>query len=311
MTPTRPCAAYPWSLIAPAWGENRRTELVSAVVVTFHPDEDVVTNLQALRPQTDHLIVVDNGSSAPELAPILELGEAISYELIENGENLGIATALNIGVRRCLELGAEWILLFDQDSQVTPGFTEAMVHAFLHSPWGKRLGTMTPVYIDMRSGASIPMTRAREGMEASMTSGSLYPAAIFRRFGFFRDELFIDVVDYEYSLRLRKAGMVIEETDEAKLLHSPGTPHTYGVGRSVRFRSSNYSPMRRYYLERNKVWVSRHYITAFPVFCLKLFYYSSKDFTKILLVEKDKWRKARFFLRGTFDGMLNRMGRLP
>ena len=285
--------------------------MVSAVVVTFHPDEDVVANLKALHPQVGHLIVVDNGSSSPELAPLEQLRNEFPYELIENGENLGIATALNIGVRRCLELGADWILLFDQDSQVAPGFTEAMVHAFLHSPWGARLGTMTPIYIDKRSGASIPMVRAREGMEASMTSGSLYPAEIFRRFGFFRDELFIDAVDYEYSLRLRKAGMVIEETRDAKLLHSPGTPQPHGMGKRVWFRSNNYSPIRRYYQERNKVWVSRNYMTAFPIFCIKLFYYSSKEFTKILLVEKDKWRKARFFLRGIFDGLRNRMDRHP
>jgi rhamnosyltransferase len=285
--------------------------LVSAVVVTFHPDEDVVTNLRALQRQVDDLIVVDNGSSVPELAPLEELCKEFPCELIRNGENLGIATALNIGVRRSLELGADWILLFDQDSRVTPGFTETMVQAFLHSCWGERLGTMTPVYVDMRSGIPISMNRAREGMEASMTSGSLFNAEIFRRFGFFRDELFIDAVDYEYSLRLRKAGMVIEETPDAKLLHSPGTPQTHGAGGRVWFRSNNYSPVRRYYQERNKVWISRRYIATFPIFCLKLFYFSSKEFTKILLAENDKWRKVRFFLRGTFDGLRNRMGRHP
>ncbi len=285
--------------------------MVSAVVVTFHPDEDVVANLQALQLQVDHLIVVDNGSIAPKLATLEKLRDKFPYELIRNGENLGIATALNIGVRRSLELRADWILLFDQDSQVTPGFAETMVQAFLHSPWGERLGTMTPIYIDMRSGAPIRMNRVREGIEASMSSGSLFPAEIFRRFGFFRDELFIDAVDYEYSLRLRKAGMVIEETPDAKLLHSPGTPHTHGMGKRVWFRSNNYSPIRRYYQERNKVWISKHYITAFPVFCIKLFYFSSKDFIKILLVEKDKWRKACYFLRGTLDGLRNHMSRHP
>jgi rhamnosyltransferase len=285
--------------------------LVSAVVVTFHPNEDVVANLKAIHPQVSHLIVVDNGSSAPELGPLEKLRNEFPFELIKNGENLGIATALNLGVRRSLELGADWVLLFDQDSQASPGFAETMVQAFLHSAWGDRLGTMTPTYIDMRSGASIAMVRVQEGMEASMTSGSLYPAEIFRRFGFFRDELFIDAVDYEYSLRLRKAGMVIEETSSASLLHSPGTPHTHGIAKTVWFRSNNYTPIRRYYQERNKVWVSKHYFTRFPLFCIKLFYFSSKEFTKILLVEEDKWRKARFFLRGTFDGLRNRMGRHP
>jgi rhamnosyltransferase len=282
--------------------------LVSAVVITFHPDGEVVANLQALREQVDHLIVVDNGSGASELAPLRQLRNEFPHELLENGANLGIATALNIGVRRSLELGAEWIMLFDQDSQVTPGFTRAMVQAFLESPWGERLGTMTPVYIDKRLRVTIPMNRAPEGMEASMTSGSLYPASIFQRFGFFRDELFIDGVDYEYSLRLRRAGLVIEETPNASLLHSPGSPRPYVIGNRVWFRSTNYSPIRRYYQERNKLWVTRHYMAAFPAFCLKLFYSSAKELIKIMLAEKDKWQKLNFFFRGILDGLRNRMG---
>ena len=39
-------------------------------------------------------------------------------EIILNKENLGIATALNIGVRKALENGYEWILTMDQDPEV-------------------------------------------------------------------------------------------------------------------------------------------------------------------------------------------------
>ena len=51
-------------------------------------------------------------------------------ELIENGENLGIATAMNVGIRRGQKLGCRWVLLFDQDSCVTDGFVDAMVSGF-------------------------------------------------------------------------------------------------------------------------------------------------------------------------------------
>ncbi|HEY4011332.1 MAG TPA: glycosyltransferase family 2 protein [Acidobacteriaceae bacterium] len=293
-----------------AGGSARPGDGVTAIVVTYHPDEDAGLRLQALRPQVEHLVVVDNGSSAEELQRLRTATCEQRVELIENGENLGIATALNVGVLRALEKGSRWVLLFDQDSQVTEGFVAGMLNAFATSPWGDRLAILVPQYRDVRLGLPIPSIRVRDGIEAAMTSGSLIPVRVFQQHGLFREELFIDAVDYEYSLRLRKAGKVIEETAEATLLHEPGAPVLHRFAGQVMFRTANYSPVRRYYQERNKIWVTRRYLFDFPVFCMKLMMFSAKDFTKIVLAEQNKRVKMRYFLRGMVDGLRNRMGRL-
>ncbi len=267
-------------------------------------------NLRALRPQVDFLVVVDNGSSEKELERLRTEARGPGVQLVENGENLGIATALNIGVRRGLEHGSGWILLFDQDSRVEEDFVAGMLRGFEASEWGERLAILVPQYLDARLRLPIPANHVREGLEAAMTSGSLIPARVFQQFGVFRDELFIDAVDYEYSLRLRRAGMVIDETAEATLLHEPGAPVLHRFAGRVVFRTANYSPVRRYYQERNKIWVTRRYFGKFPVFCLKLMMFSAKDFTKIVLAESNKLTKLRFFLRGVADGLRGRMGRI-
>jgi rhamnosyltransferase len=286
-------------------------EAVCAVVVTFHPEADVVDNLAALRVQVDHLIVVDNGSSLEKLMMLRLARERLGFELIENGDNLGIATALNLGVRRAHALGMEWLLLFDQDSRITEGFTASMLQGFRESVWGERLGILVPQYQDMRLNTSIPQDRARkEGLEAAMTSGSLMRVEIFNKIGLFVDELFIDAVDYEFSLRLRREGYVVDESTEALLLHSPGEPCVIRVGDRRLFQISNYGPVRRYYQERNKIWVIRRYFRDFPYFCLKLMMFSSKDIIKIVLAESNKVQKLRMFARGVGDGLKNRMGKL-
>lgn len=283
---------------------------VCAVVVTFHPDADVLANLSALRPQVAQAIVVDNGSNADELRELRACAALLGMQLIENGANLGIASALNIGIRVGLAGGAAWLLLFDQDSRAAPGMVAAMVAAFEASPWGARLGILVPRYTDSRFGTDLPQNAASAGIEAAMTSGSLLRAETFERFGPFVDELFIDAVDYEYSLRLRQAGLVIAQTTSAELLHSPGAPRKFFLfGRKI-FQCANYSQLRHYYQQRNKVWVARRYFRAFPGFCVKLFYYSVKDFFKILAGETDKATKCRFFLRGVADGLRGRMGKL-
>jgi rhamnosyltransferase len=283
---------------------------VSVVVVTFHPDSEVLINLTAVRPEVEHLIVVDNGSTAQELAPLRVASQSMNFELIENGENLGIASALNIGIRRAMQLNAFYIFLFDQDSRVTDGFVATMIATFRGSRWGAELGILVPQYTDIRHGTPLFSNRVRHGLEAAMTSGSLLRAETFTRCGYFVDDLFIDGVDYEFSLRLRKIGYVIDECSEAMLLHSPGEPRHHKLFGVFRYKTANYSPVRRYYQERNKVWITKRYGLRFPVFCFKLFLFSSKDFVKILVAEEDKLIKARYFLRGVLDGIRGRLGKL-
>ena len=275
---------------------------VCAVVVTFHPDAEVAENLRLLLPQVERVFVVDNGSTAKELEPL----RGLNLSLIENGTNLGIATALNVGIRAAQAEEFGWVLLFDQDSRVTEGFAEQMLADFRTSRWAERLRILTPRYVDRRTGVELKSSGGTHGLDAATTSGSLTRMATFDELGFFADELFIDQVDYELSLRVRAAGGVIAE-GSAVLLHAPGEPK---VGRLFgrNFRSANYSPLRRYYQERNKVWMLRRYGRRFPGFCWKQFAVSTEDLVKVLAVEEDKVRKCRAFLHGWRDGVRGRMG---
>jgi hypothetical protein len=55
--------------------------------------------------------------------------------------------------------------------------------------------------------------------------------------------------------------------------------------------------------------VTRRYWTRFPFFCFKLFYFSVKDYFKILFAEDNKWEKLRACFHGIADGVVERMGR--
>jgi len=281
---------------------------IGAVVVTYHPDADVLANLRLLREQIRCVAVVDNGSPAPALGPLREATAQLGFLLIENHENLGIATALNQGVRLLRDKGCQFLFLFDQDSTITPGYAETMTACFVDSRKTRSLAILVPRYVDRRFGSVLAPPTGGSGLEAATTSGSLMPIEIFSIAGFFADELFIDGVDYEYSLRVRRIGFTIDECQAAILLHSPGTPtHHALAGKSV--QAANYSPLRRYYQERNKIWVAKRYAQTFPGFCAGQFLISLKDFLKIWLFEAEKWRKTRYFLAGVRDGLSGRTGK--
>jgi rhamnosyltransferase len=283
---------------------------VGGIVVTYHPDADVVHNLAELRSQVGQLIVVDNGSNASAVAMLKEASTEIGFDLVANRENLGIAAGLNIGIHRAIELGCAWLLLFDQDSCISDTFTRIMLATYATLAATRLLGILVPLYIDSRTGQPLPFARHNDGtLPTAMTSGSLIAVSTFRACGPFADELFIDSVDHEYSLRLRKAGFVIAVCERAQLLHSPGTPRPHAL-LGINFQSTNYSPLRRFYQERNKLWLYRRYALRFPGFCGREFVRSFVDLTKILLVESDKQRKCRFFFRGIYAGLRGRMGKL-
>ena len=230
--------------------------------------------------------------------------------MLQNDENLGIAAAFNLGIRWAESKGYQYVMLFDQDSRVTGGFVKTMAEFYSTSPRRSKMAVLAPSYMDSRLNISLPSLPAQDGsLQIAMTSGSLMPIRIFQERGLFEESLFIDYVDYEYCLRVRSAGYLIEECREAVLLHAPGDPQTYLFLGFISLRTPNYSAFRRYYIARNMVWLLRKYGTRYPRLCLRMAFNSVKDNLKVLLVEKEKRRKIYSALLGLIDGIRGNMVR--
>jgi rhamnosyltransferase len=281
---------------------------VSAIAVTYHPTLEHLENLRKLRAQVDVLIVVDNGSKEETLAELRLVGRQTQFVLIENGANLGIATALNRGVREAQREGCRWIALFDQDSMVTDGFMAALIQDFEELQKTKNIVQIVPRYLDPATGRERPVSRfADGGVFLSITSGSLFSMEAFERCGLFQEELFIYCVDDDYSLRIRKRGFFIGASRNAVLLHASGHPTSRKIlGRTISTR--NYRPEARYYYARNKVWILRRYGFDFPRLILPTLREFVTTVLKIALMEEGFPRKIEFFLWGLADGIRGKTG---
>jgi rhamnosyltransferase len=282
---------------------------ICAVIVTYHPSASVLENLHAILAQVKAVVVVDNGSNAGELVPLRAASEAFGFHLIENGANLGIADALNQGVRWAKSNSYPWVILFDQDSTITDGFIGQMFAAWeCHTQRG-RVGSIHPRYVDPESGIEPVVRRASDGGPwTSMTSGAMMPTWIFDEIGRFASEFVIDMVDCEYSLRIRAAGYLIADSRQAVLLHRAGEPKMFSL-LGFRFRPSYHSTTRRYYISRNRVVVYLRYFRVFPRWVLQSLYYDFlRETLKCFIVEPGRAHKFRNFLLGTWDGLTGRMG---
>jgi len=97
-----------------------------AVLVSFHPAEDIIRNVHKTLEQVSKVIVVDNESSK-ESREILSRLNNDRVDIIYNEMNLGVAAGFNQGVRWGQANGYLWFLLLDQDSCPTDGMVDELL----------------------------------------------------------------------------------------------------------------------------------------------------------------------------------------
>jgi rhamnosyltransferase len=291
-------------------GQGKMTaQSVCAVIVTYHPSAKMLENMAKVLAQVQGLVVVDNGSGIDELDPLRVESQTLGFHLIENGENLGVAEALNQGVRWAKSEGYPWVILFDQDSRITDSFVRQMFATWESHPERERVCSIHPRYIDPETGVEAGVPFARDsGTVLPMTSGALMPSWIFDRIGWFASEYFIDSVDWEYCFRIRAAGYLVAGSRHTTLLHAAGNP-TKTTFLGYTFHPSHHSAVRRYYISRNCIAFYRKYFRLFPGSVLSRLYGQLKDTIVCLVAEEDRGRKFRNFLLGTWDGLIGRMGK--
>jgi rhamnosyltransferase len=290
--------------------EPRPNNRVCAVIVTFRPRMEDVGNLARVRPQVEDLVVVDNGSGEELLQLVRAASRELGFTLIENGQNLGIAAALNIGVKWAQANRSQWVALFDQDSAVTDGFMAQMLADYELYARQRNILLLVPRYKDPESGVERVCPLDDDGGPfVTITSGSLLPVSAFEKCGYFKEELFVYTVDDEYSLRLRSNGYSIALSRDALLLHASGIPSYFSIFGKQLFQTTNYRPGVRYYISRNRVWMALMYGVEYPRWVRGAFRSSFIDFCKLAIAEEYRWLKIKMIFLGLRDGFLGRMGK--
>jgi rhamnosyltransferase len=282
---------------------------VCAVIITFRPSPVVSANIAKTRLQVQGLVVVDNASPLEALAPTLAASRELNFEMIRNGANLGVAAALNIGVKWARSQGHSFVALFDQDSGITEGFVPAMLEEYESSSNREMVAIVTPRHLEHETGEWDRPAMADDGSPlVAITSGSLMPLSIFDRCGWFEEDLIIDRVDDEYCLRARSMGYTIALCHDAVLHHSVGSPRVHSFLGIRQVKATHHGAKRYYYLSRNRIVMVKRYWRKYPRWSYLTARSVVRDLIVNFVVEGDRWRKLGTTLRGIVDGLCGRMG---
>jgi rhamnosyltransferase len=299
---------------SPAKQKPDNLPMISAVLVAYHPEVTLLDNLRRLSGQITDIIIVDNGSGGESAKTVDVAGSLPGVRLIRNGSNLGIATALNIGIRCALQSGCQWIATFDQDSTIPEHFFEELFDTYNACPMPEKIGMIVPgQYSAQAMSAPKPAHSGKPQFSfvmATMSSGSLIKSSVFERTGFYDDALFIDYVDVDFCLRLQKNGFKILSATSVVLNHELGAEQTRRFpGFQLSFRV--HSAWRYYYILRNRVIVCRRYAFMFPRLILWHSIWIPLELVRIACLEKERLVKLSAAFKGIWDGLCGKTGRHP
>jgi len=284
---------------------GKKFQDIAGLVVLFNPDHSVIDNILSYIKQISVLYVIDNSELCN--TNIVETIKSFNNtKYISNGENIGIARALNIGAENSIKDGFNFLFTFDQDSKATPEMIEIMV-SYLDENDYSNIGILSP--FQDNKGYKNPPNKKVTKVSNIATSGNLLNLDAYTKVGPFLDELFIDYVDVEYCLRLNSSGFKVIRLNDAILIHNLGNI----VKRRFLFRKvavTNHSPLRLYYRTRNRFYVLRKYKYKFPLFSIYNFFRLFMETLKVVCFESERIEKIRMMVKGYSHYKKNNFGKL-
>ena len=281
------------------------------MLTAYVPDErlrDVVASAAA---QCAQVIVVDNTPARLRGAGAL-LDAAPGLTIVRSGENVGLAAALNRGIERA-DPGADVLLLLDQDSAV-PDELVSTLRALLDAdpaiviatpaPWDE----VTHRYLDPRASRRAEVA----DLAVAITSGMVIRRSALSDVGPLRSDFFVDCVDQDLCLRMRRHGWRVVQDRRVLLPHSLGDTRWHGWG-PLRLRATHHPTWRLYWVARNGVILARENWRAEPAWSavsLGLLVYWA---VTVLLFEPPRRSRLHALVRGALDGWAGRTDptRLP
>lgn len=236
---------------------------VYAGIVTYNPDfQRLAENIAAVIVQVDKVLVFDNASTDVNSVEhcVCESKSTERIELLRNGENGGMAVALNALCEAARSQGADYMLLLDQDSVVQNNMVnELLAYA------SKDVGIVCPRIVDRNDAVLEKPAQDVEELTVAITSGSLVNLEAWEAVGGYDENLFVDWVDHEFCDNLVLHGYRIVAVNKAVLLHEIGKKEYIGYGWTFEpgkgfFKIPQYSNERPYF-RRYDMMRSQKYVT--------------------------------------------------
>ncbi|MGH9644244.1 MAG: glycosyltransferase family 2 protein [Terriglobales bacterium] len=255
--------------------ETSSAPKVAIIVVnwnTYAVTRECLLSLQEANYPSIDKILVDNASSDGSSERLAAEFEDVT--VLRNCENLGFTGGNNVGILHALRRGAEYVLLLNNDTIVSPGFLSSMISVAEGDP---EIGILNPTIYYAAAPEKIwygggefslwhGFARHRQNRKSSASSfkpsrdvtfitgcALLIKSKVIRRIGLLDDKFFMAYEDADWSVRARKAGFKAVYVAEAEIWHKE----------SYTIRTRKCKSRRDYYNARNALIVARKHARVY------------------------------------------------
>ena len=251
------------------------------VVVNYNLKDDTIACVQSLfdaSAEPSKVIVVDNGSTDGSVQCLKErFGSAVN--VISTEKNLGFSGGYNLGIQNALELGANWVLIINNDTLVTKDFLSELGNAIGSQPQYDIFGPLifyynSPQRIWYLGDRLIPGLLITHSLYRGQKERAHYPPffsvdfitgcamlikrEVFEKIGYFDVNLFMYGEDVDFCWRARKAGFKLAVIPSARMWHKVSASASRDQYKSRYLRTRNQSRFYRVYSRRLQIpfmWV--------------------------------------------------------
>jgi GT2 family glycosyltransferase len=213
--------------------------LVYILILNYRAWRDTVSCLEALKRleyASHRVLVLDNASDNDSVARIRAAFPAV--ELVPLERNLGFAGGNNVGIKRAMSEGAEYIWLLNPDT--VPG-VQALTAMVELAEQDTQIGAVGSVLYEMdkpcqvqawgggevvlRWGLIRLLTSPNQSLRLNFLSGAslLLRRATLERVGLLDEGFFMYGEDVDIGLRIRKSEFKLAVASQSRVLHKGGT----------------------------------------------------------------------------------------
>ena len=266
---------------------------IGMVTVLYNPKEEYIRNIKQFCIGIDCALIVDNSPTSNEdlVRKTLSTEITVIY-LYQDGLNLGLCKAINIGMDELIKHGYEWGLYIDQDSRYCNDILPIYRKLIESKKESHRIGVIGPQHeFDRRR---LKRKSGYKEKEWLMTSGCIFNLKVFDSIGGFDERIFLDGLDVEYCLRCRKHEYKVIQCREAIVHHHPANTRELNLG-ILKLKYGWDKPERYYYKIRADKYINTHYKTWYCIGDMIIKYF------KIIFLFDEKKRYLKAFKKGIKD----------
>lgn len=312
-------------LISPSGGRQQLQELpersgptplVCFVLLTWNQRLDTLECLSSVTRQSYsnyQVVLLDNASSDGTREAVQAQFPDVDY--IFNDRNLGFSVAVNKGIRRALERGADFVFLLNNDTVVDEAMLDHMVqHSndnsvgmlipkiyYYSQPqtiWSVGAG-INPWNLEQRGEArgTLDTGQWERVIERDYVTGCalMMSRQLIERIGVLDEAFFRYYDDTDMSLRARRAGYKILLVPQAKMWHKVAAA-SGGVQ----------TPSERYWMAHGSVLFFRKHVRGLQWLIVVPYRFASALKTTIRLLWLRKAKAAKAYWSGLWHGLIAR-----